>query len=156
MKTEIEIRSYSPTKLAYEIYKKEREKIIHKMETRNYIVDVADQMTRDEFNDAFTAMNNEKMGMNPRQIAKELAKRQAYYATDKQAEKLVEAFDVMVERGDLPASLGTKIDKYEFLFGTNRAREAWSVLQETYEELVASGMTGTEAGQLISQLYFGS
>ena len=145
-----------PTKLAYEIYKKEREKIVRRMESRGYIVDVGDQHSRVEFKHLFKELSAEKEDMSARELAKELAKRQAYYATDKQAESLSKAFTILAEKGDLPASFGNFIEKWEFLYGTSRAREAWDLLGDKYHELVESGMLSEDAKNMISQIYFGS
>ena len=151
---------YQPSKLAYEIYKTEREKIVKKMERGGYsILDVGEQMTKDDFDMQFNIaqgemqLNGEKY--NPRSIATFLAKKQTYYVHPNQVDAIVSAYERAYDE---------KIEKHEVLLGSKSIRDFFLALDEEYHEIkgdaLSSGMNEKEATKYaknhISYTYFGS
>ena len=154
-------KNYSPSKLAYEIYATEREKIIRRMESGDYsTLDVGEKMTKDDFDLHFNILQGEynaagKTDFNARSLAKDLAKKQTYYVSPAAAEKTIEAFE---------KKMGQKIEKYELLYGSERTREFYNLLDEEYhekkEEARKLGMSEKDATiyakRYISYTYYGS
>lgn len=148
---------YKPTRMAYEIYKAEKEKIAKRMESKGSAPFVEDVMNKDEFDASFNILQGEleasgATGYNSRSIAKELAKRESYVVSAAQADKLVEAADVLFASGELEGPIA----KYEFMFGTERANQAWDKLDEVYHKMIEAGMTSEQSSKIISQVFFGS
>ena len=153
-----------PTRLSYDIYKAEREKIVKRMERQTgNILDVQSELSFDEYKNRFEGLVNDDLvgDMNPRQIAKEIAKAQTYYATNAQAKAIAAAYKGMqVERG-VPIDEVKVVEEWEFLMGTDRAREifegsTWDDVKDLYHKLMDEGMESNEASNYIRQNIFGS
>lgn len=153
-----------PTKLSYDIYKAEREKIVKRMERQGgNILDVQSELSFNEYKNRFEGLVNDDLvgEMNPRQIAKEIAKAQTYYATNAQAKAMAAAYKGMqVEKG-VPVDEIKVVEEWEFLMGTDRAREVfegstWDDVKDLYYKLKNEGMSSNEADNYIRQNIFGS
>lgn len=153
-----------PTKLSYDIYKAEREKIVKRMERQGgNILDVQSELSFNEYKNRFEGLVNDDLvgDMNPRQIAKEIAKAQTYYATNAQAKAIAAAYKGMqVEKG-VPIDEIKVVEEWEFLMGTDRAREifegsTWDDVKDLYHKMMDEGMSSKEANAYIRQNIFGS
>lgn len=153
-----------PTRLSYDIYKAERQKIVKRMERQTgNILNVQSELSFDEYKNRFEGLVNDDLvgDMNPRQIAKEIAKAQTYYATNSQAKAIAQAYKGMqIERG-VPVDEVKVVEEWEFLMGTDRAREifegsTWDDVKDLYHKLVDEGMGSNEASNYIRQNIFGS
>lgn len=152
------------SKMSYDIYKAEREKIIKRMERQaGNILDVQSELSLEEYRNRFAGLVNDGLveGMTNRQIAREIAKAQTYYATNAQAKAIAAAYEGLQRQRGVPEEQIQKIGEWEFLMGTDRAREifegsTWNDVKDLYYELKNAGLTSDESSNYIRQNIFGS
>lgn len=158
------VMTQKPSKLSYDIYKAEREKIVKRMERQGGdILDVQSVLSWEEYQNRFEGLVNDGLvgDMSPRQIAKEIAKAQTYYATNTQAKAISKAYEGLQREKGVPEDQIKRIEEWEFLIGTDRAREVfegstWDDVKDLYHKLIDEGMSSNAASNYIKQNVFQS
>lgn len=138
-------------KPSYETYVKQYVEKESKLARMGYSMhDTGGMLTATEFYDMYYRMKMErqleiKAGTRKSlsQITRDIVNQQAYTTSKKQAEKIKEAV----------SKLGGKVSIQKVMLGDP---ETTRLLREQYQILRESGLSGTEAGLIMAEEYFGS
>ena len=148
------------TKQGYEYYLSTREKIIRNMEANDAILDVADKMVFGEYEDLGSLYSAEYPDMTEKQIARKMAEDQTYFQTPAQTAKFMEAVQNYWDRMGTPTEERDVLRPEDFIYGTKAGRQLHykysESIKEFYHSLRETGLSGKEAGQVISQVLYGS